>query len=475
MIMKKWCGLISLLVGLTILGCQNYSFEELPSSVIKESRRFFNITISTEADILFVIDNSRSMVGEQLQLGKSFEAFTNKLEEFFGDKYRIAVITTGVESAMCPACDALPVPGSCMNESGESGRFQENICHNDGTIDDPDYSCVTDPNCGKVLLPADKTCFFDTTSQSGRALTGVNGCGLERGLSAIKKALVDLSGTWNSGFLRPSATLVIIVISDEEDCGEVGDVNEGPEYGSGRVCYYASKGVDGDGNFADIDGKPYRLTPVEDYYRDFMSIKDGRVGMVKFAAIVGVKDINDLSTTTINYVKNGNVWVPDHACTTKDCSGPNCSAEPGTRYIELAQLFGIGKNGFIDTICQDDFSDTLGRIVTLAACPRQFLLSEEILDPDLANILINEVAVPRYSCSHVGEAEECSGPGDSCSQGECLETWTYCAPSGPIKQGCPEQSPDAPGGKIIFADHYDPCDLFPEGAQVHIELVYVTP
>ena len=111
---KHWIGTLVCLVSLSVVACQNYSFEELPSSVIKEPRSYWTITISNEADILFVIDNSGSMVGEQLQLGKSFEVFTEKLEEYFGDQYRIAVITTGVQSPICMPCSEQPIPGSCV-------------------------------------------------------------------------------------------------------------------------------------------------------------------------------------------------------------------------------------------------------------------------------------------------------------------------------------------------------------------------
>ena len=54
------------------------------------------------------------------------------------------------------------------------------------------------------------------------------------------------------------------------------------------------------------------------------------------------------------------------------------------------------------------------------------------------------------------------------SGGTCVETWSYHPPSNP-------PDPQAPGGTITFADHYDPCELFGEGDQVHIELVYVLP
>ncbi|MBW1808837.1 MAG: hypothetical protein JRJ87_11640 [Deltaproteobacteria bacterium] len=455
------------LAGLLFLGCQNYGFEELPSSVIKEKRWTQTISISSQADILFIIDNSGSMVGEQGQLGVSFNAFAQVLDEKFGGEYQIAVISTGMESPGCPPCNAT-IDKSCMNETGENGRFQDRIGFNQGTIDNPDYVFEMDPACGKVVIPATKNCFYDTDSSKGFSLVGVNGCGYERGLAPMRVALDDLAGTYNAGFLRKNATLAVVVITDEDDCGQVGDVTEGLGGIAGDACYYASKGVDPEGGFTDPEGKLYRLTPVEDYYNFLLGLKDGKEGMVKFAAIVGVKDINDLSTTTIEYTFDGSRYTVDQTCTTAGCTGLFCFAKPGTRYIKLAQLFGIGQNGFVDTICQTDFSDTMEALGTFVACPKVFLLSEEILDPDLANILINGEGVPRFSCDKPGELEECSGHGDtSCSQGSCVETWSYTPPDTP-------PDPAALGGTITFAEHYDPCELFSDGDQVHIELVYVT-
>ncbi|HUU00266.1 MAG TPA: hypothetical protein VM425_02365 [Myxococcota bacterium] len=473
MIVKSWYGVLALFTGLTILGCQNYGFEELPSSVIKEKRWTQTISIASQADILFIIDNSGSMVGEQGQLGLSFGAFTSELENYFSDKYHIAIITTGMESPGCPRCEGL-IQSSCMNETGENGRFQDRIGYNQGTIDLPDYVFTSDPQCERVVDAATKWCFYDTGGSKGFAMVGVNGCGYERGLAPLKIALDDLAGSYNSDFLRKDATLVVVIITDEDDCGEVGDVTEGMPGIGGNSCYFAAKGADPDGGFSDPDGKPYRLTAVEEYYNFLLGLKDNREGMVKFAAIVGIKDKEDLSTTTIEYFWDDakNRWDIEPACTTAGCTGEFCSAKPGTRYVKLAQLFGIGKNGFVDTICQTDFSQTMKDLGGFVACPKIFLLSEAILDPDLANILINGTAVPRYSCGYVGEVKltECSGPDDdSCPGGlACVPTWNYTGPTNP-------PDPKALGGTISFAAHYDPCEFFGEGDSVHIELVYVTP
>jgi len=113
------------LLGILLATCQDYGFEELPSSVIREKRDVIVIQVASEIDILFVIDNSGSMVGEQKQVAASFNRLTSVLDEKFGaGKYQIAVITTGMESAGCPPCAGM-IDISCMNETGENGRFQD--------------------------------------------------------------------------------------------------------------------------------------------------------------------------------------------------------------------------------------------------------------------------------------------------------------------------------------------------------------
>ncbi len=215
----------------------------------------------------------------------------------------------------------------------------------------------------------------------------------------------------------------------------------------------------------DPAASPYRLTPVDVYYDFLMGLKNHRAGMVKFAAIVGTRDTGDLDTTTIEYTNDSdpNSRI-ESVCQTPGCTGDHCEAWPGTRYIRLAQKFGIGKQGFVDTICQTDFSATMEALGEFVYCPRIFNLSHEVLDPGLANIQLNDVAVPRYSCSESGsEIQECENTADtSCT---CVETWSYHPPTG---------APEAPGGTITFADHYDPCERVTEG-KIRIELVYFTP
>ncbi|MBW1873183.1 MAG: hypothetical protein JRJ19_14025 [Deltaproteobacteria bacterium] len=425
-------------------------------------------TVTSKADILFVVDNSGSMVGEQVQLGYSFKAFATELERFFGDQYHVAVVTTGMESPGCPNCDAI-ITQSCMNETGENGRFQDRVCLNQGTIDNPDYTCTTDPVCSKVVTADSKSCFFDEALSEGMALVGINGCGYERGLASMRTALDTLAGSYNAGFLRKDATLVVVVISDEDDCGEVGDATEGMAAIGGNACYYAAKGVDPEGNYNDPEGKPYQLTPVEEYYDFLMGLKGNRQGMVKFAAVVGVKDIHDLSTTTIEYTfdSSSNHYRVDDACQTQGCTGSFCSAEPGTRYIRLAQMFGIGQHGFVDSICQNDFSNAMNKLGIFSACSDEYFLKDKLLDIDQVRVMLNHSEIPRFTCAAPGDLVECAGLEDSsCVQGSCVETWSYLAPSDP-------PDPAAPGGVISFADHCKPCQTINVGESFNLDIVEI--
>ena len=481
MLRTIWISILAMSVLLP--GCQDYGFEELPRSVIREKRWSQTIAVSSSADILFVVDNSGSMAGEQEQLGASFSSFATVLNEKFGDVFHIAIVSTGMESQACPACDSV-ITKSCVNTTGENGRFQDRRGHITWTAGEPIFDFVDDSTC-RVVTNSNTDCFYDVAQSRGIALVGVNGCGYERGLAPLKYALGDnLLGNYNAGFLRNDATLAVIIISDEEDCGEVGDVYEMTADG-GNICYFATKGVGpepGNPTYTpmtyhpgDPEQRPYQLTPVEEYY-DFLvnDVKGGRKGMVKFAAIVGMTDVNDPSTTTIEYEwGTRNRWEIVDACTTPGCTGDFCFAEPGTRYIKLAQLFGVGQNAFLDTICQDSFADTMTALGTFVACPRQFKLSDPPLDPSLASILINGEQVPLYSCSIQGRLETCTGPSDaSCSQGNCVRTWVYCADAGSGPECAGLDFSNAAGGVITFADHYDPCELITEG-EVNIEFVYV--
>ncbi len=201
------------------------------------------IQVNKDVDILFVIDNSGSMSEEQAVLAANIGAFIDVLEApDVRANYRIGVTTTDNGNPWCPAGTTTPEGGKLVLSSCKT-RLQDFLFSD--TIDVQDLACNdictlseaeleilptqtdVDPNEvprpwlenieGKKNIPAGTSaaealeCFLPQ---------GVNGCGFESPLESMYLALtraVD-SNESNYGFLRASAILAIVIVTDEVDC-----------------------------------------------------------------------------------------------------------------------------------------------------------------------------------------------------------------------------------------------------------------
>ena len=102
-----------------------------------------------------------------------------------------------------------------------------------------------------------------------RAVVGTSGADKEKGLEAAAYALspsVALGA--NQGFLRPEAELLVIFISDEEDCSD----NFALEGQASEACYLQQD----------------KLVPVGEFVKQIRSSKSDP-SMVQFAAIIGIE------------------------------------------------------------------------------------------------------------------------------------------------------------------------------------------
>ena len=153
-------------------------------------------------DVLFVIDNSGSMMEEQQSLGENFQAFLSAAQGSDVD-YQIGVTTTGLTPS--PGGWS-PCPGGA--DGGEAGRL-----------------FPVDGSSPRVIRP-------ETPNAAAIFATNVNvgWCHWnEQGLEAAYRALsaplinhVDHPDTpqpqdGNLGFLREGAKLVLVFLSDEDD------------------------------------------------------------------------------------------------------------------------------------------------------------------------------------------------------------------------------------------------------------------
>lgn len=152
----------------------------------------------TKVDLLFVVDNSGSMAGEQQNLVNSFPGFVTEIQGTLGtvESLHVGVISTEIHKQNPLQCQKL---GALSQASSLHGNC---VPYSSGK----NWMDETEPNMQQKF-----TC-------AGQLGTG--GSGDERPMDALQLALTpnyNAAGACNDGFLRDDALLVVVVITDEED------------------------------------------------------------------------------------------------------------------------------------------------------------------------------------------------------------------------------------------------------------------
>jgi hypothetical protein len=203
-----------------------------------------NIEVNKDVDILFVIDNSGSMGEEQAILAANIGSFIDVLEhDDVEADYRIGITTTDMGNPWCPSGSTTPELGHLVLSSCKT-RLAD-FLFNNGAVDVQDLACndictldeseleiqpsTTDVDPDPKPHPwleriAGKKNIPSTTLTSAAFACfgpqGVNGCGFESPLEAMYFAVVRAQTDTenNYGFIRDSATLAVIFLTDEADC-----------------------------------------------------------------------------------------------------------------------------------------------------------------------------------------------------------------------------------------------------------------
>lgn len=158
-------------------------------------------------DILFVIDNSSSMLEEQANLRSNFPDFVTILDDYHASGnaplgYRVAVTTTSVNR-----------------------RFQEvdpDWGNTSIIVEDGDDGVMRGPKCGLSARWTEGPAVGVVDAFECIAAVGADGSGWEMPLAALELALGEQSspGMPNAGFFRKEleTLLVVVFITDEDDC-----------------------------------------------------------------------------------------------------------------------------------------------------------------------------------------------------------------------------------------------------------------
>ncbi len=319
-------------------------------------------------DVLFVIDNSGSMAEEQAGVASELTSFVNELRQGGGvsQDFHIGVVTTSVYQhskvanlegyRTYPTQSGLlqPVPDEAADGGVALGTGTERVLSGE------------DP----LLVPK----FARLVRQ------GTQGSGQETPFEAARLALasdlaaISVEGGGNGGFLRDRARLLVVVLTDEDDCSEMGR--------PAQVYIGPDAGIDYCGDQSNL------LTPVLDYHVIFSEqLKDGTGAAreVVWAAIAPV----DMTT------KQAQAVFVDGGLQNLGCPTSN---GPGYRHRLMAELFDRTLAN-LDSICKASYRDTLVAIAGLANVsqtldvrniPDPRLLVVEILRYDGAKVICTQ-------------------------------------------------------------------------------------
>jgi len=150
-------------------------------------------------DILFVVDNSGSMLEEQQNLADNFPRFIEVLDAFVdGDlDYRVGITTTGRDYTYYIDSPIGALPTS--QTGGDNGALLQRCDMSRPWIERTD---------------ADRIDTFACAAQ-----VGDEGPSMEMPLAVVREAFTDrVNDGSNAGFLRQDALLAIVVLTDEDDC-----------------------------------------------------------------------------------------------------------------------------------------------------------------------------------------------------------------------------------------------------------------
>ncbi|MCB9746348.1 MAG: VWA domain-containing protein [Alphaproteobacteria bacterium] len=282
------------LILLMVASCTEYNTDR------RSKTDTFTQEPSSKVDVLWVIDNSVSMEGEQERVANGFDSFIASIDE------------TNID-------------------------FQIGVVSSDLDLDNPDRGVLIG-NPPFLTRDDDFVNAFEA-----RVRVGTEGSDKEKGLGAAVEAVTEpLASSANAGFVRSDADLLVIFVSDEDDCSD----DNALANQNGSACY------------TDRDA----LVPVAELVDDLKSVKAGTGKRVIASAIVGPQVAE--------------------AC---------ADSWPGHRYWRAVDYLG----GLIGNICDPDYGSIMGNLgLSVAGVLTSFQLSCSA-DLDSIVVSVDDEVVPQ--------------------------------------------------------------------------------
>jgi hypothetical protein len=428
----------SLALGaLTAAGCQEDPiFSRLPEPEVQVDE--LKQKPAALVDILWVVDNSESMVQEQQALAANFDRFISGLtvcqgtgvaDDFcdFNTKkcsvsqgpcnppdYHIGVIATDVRSDLDTG--KLRRVGTCVPSAGASpSGGKHRYCQGDNRHCAHDANDPSSDPANSVCDMGQSLSFVTATTANApdafsRAVqVGIAGSGRETGIEAaaiaVGRQTNRATGEWlpapneNAGFLRPDASLFLIFVSDEDDSsfGEVTYFYRAFETlrGAGNEGVVSISSIVGD---PDLDGPDQQASlggcPAGSEVRSaaagtrYVALSMYSRGLSPEFRVCDDKRLKCPTGDTCKAPVPGlpGVCVPDTACQIdQDCGNFKCDNNRGCITCSNAKcelpannfLKLLEDNGVFGSICNPDYGNVLGALgFEAAGLARKFALTK---------------------------------------------------------------------------------------------------
>ena len=358
------------------LGCKTSPLDASNSTIPRSCKAEAPLIEPQKLDILFVVDNSNSMREEQEAVARELTAFVDEIKQAGGVRqdFNVGVITTSVyqHSSQNGVIFLRDYPN-------QSGRLQPVPDAN------PDGGVLLGTGTQRILSGEDP----ELVAKFGRLVQqGTAGSGQETPFEAVRLALLtDVSvftgpkgeqsilDGGNSGFLRDGARLLVVVITDEDDCSEINRPS--------RVRVSDNPAV------ADCTDQANSLTPVNEYHRLFSQELKNSDGLPKEVIWTAIAPVGRGTKAAMATVDNGQVR-------NLDCPTSN---QGGFRHRQMAELFDSTLVN-LDSICRESYRETLITIAELASVS-QTIEVKNAPDPAMIQLSITRKAGDVVRCTQL--------------------------------------------------------------------------
>ena len=318
-------------------GCKTSPIEDPNLVLVRSCESAPPLIEPPKLDILFVIDNSNSMRDKQNLVARELTAFIDEIKNSGGvpTDFNVGVVTTSVYLHARVGGQTFLI--DFARQAGKLRPVPTELA--DGGLD-------LEPAGAERLLTGTDPELVAKFSRLVRQ--GVAGSGQETPFEATRLALLtDLATTplaagGNGGFMRNGARLLVVVLSDEDDCSE-------------RVRPPLVT-VGDNGAIDDCEVQGMSLTTVSEYHRMFTEDLKNADGTVKEVIWTAIAPVGLTTKAAMTILDNGQVR-------NIDCSNSNGG---GMRHRQMAEMFDSTLVN-LDSICRSSFRDTLITIAQLAS------------------------------------------------------------------------------------------------------------